>query len=293
MASDIKRIDLSDWEQTGGGMLGTSYFHKKDPHLMLKLSNGDAPLEVWRREIDNARAFIAVGLPTPKPGSIVFDGEHYGLVFERIADKISYAAAVGKTSSDEEIDALARKFAADVRLLHSTVCNGSGLRNVKDVIRENILRNTVRSGECIDAALRLLGSLPDGDTAIHGDLHFGNMITAAGKDYFIDLGDAAYGDNRFDMAMFAWVVAMCEGITEERHRGMYHHSFAQTHRFYNTYLDAYFGRPTDAAAFEAEMMPYIALRLLCIESNVGRAIPGPINSRIDTYLETLVSGAAK
>lgn len=288
MASDIKHINLSDWEHTGGGMLGTSYFHKTDPHLMLKLSNGDAPLDLWQREIDNARAFIAVGLPTPRPGSIVFDGERYGLVFERIAGKISYSAAVGETSSDEEIDALARKFAALVRMLHSTVGSGSGLRNIKDVIRENILRNTVRSGECKDAALRLLASLPDGDTAIHGDLHFGNVIMAAGRDYFIDMGDAAYGNSRFDMAMFAWVVAMCDGITEERHRGMYHHSFAQTRRFYRTYLDAYFGRPTDAAALEEELMPYIALRLLCIESNVGRSIPGPINTRVNSYLESFL-----
>lgn len=285
MALDIKRIDISDWEQTGGGRLGTSYFHKTDPHLMLKMSNGDAPLDAWQREIDNSRAFIAVGLPTPKPGSIVFDGERYGLVFERIADKISYSAAVGKTSSDEEIDALARKFAADVRLLHSTVCDGSGLRNVKEVVRDNILRNNVRSGECKDAALRMLDSLPDGRTAIHGDLHFGNVIMAGGKDYFIDMGDAAYGCPNFDMAMFAWVVAMCEGIPEEHHREMYHHSFAQTRRFYHTYVDAYFGRPTDAAALETELMPYIALRLLCIEAIVGHPIPGPINARIDSFLQ--------
>ena len=52
-----------------------------------------------------------------------------------------------------------------------------------------------------DRLLRFIQDAPDTDTAIHGDLQFGNAIFAGDARYFIDLGDFCYGYPLFDVGM--------------------------------------------------------------------------------------------
>lgn len=47
----------------------------------------------------------------------------------------------------------------------------------------------------------MLDSLPSPKTCLHGDFHIGNIITNGEKDYWIDLGDFAYGAPDFQTIM--------------------------------------------------------------------------------------------
>ena len=52
-----------------------------------------------------------------------------------------------------------------------------------------------------DAERNIRACLPSPKTCLHGDFHIGNIITNGEKDYWIDLGDFAYGAPDFQTIM--------------------------------------------------------------------------------------------
>ncbi|MCQ2176322.1 MAG: phosphotransferase [Bacteroidales bacterium] len=280
----IRRIDPGDWIPTGAGAVGQSFVNRNDPSLILKMNNGEASLDLWAREIANARAIYDIGLPTPRPGYIAFDGQRYGLVFEYIQGKKSYARAVGDASSMDEIDRLGRSFADVCLKLHSTNCKVPGLLDVKDYTRNAIISNPFHSQDIKDKALNVLESLPDGEVGIHGDLHFGNVITAAGKDYLIDLGTFSYGYYKFDLGMMVFVAAGNDFVSEEKFMELYHCGFERTRRFHQAAADRYFGHKVVLEDLVDEFMPYAAMRLFSMENQMNSEALLPMAERALRYL---------
>ena len=276
---EIQHIDLSDWEASGGGALGTSFCNRKDSTLLLKIDNRHTPLEKMQREISNAEIFFRLGLPTPEPGKVVTDGVRYGLTFRRISGKMSMARAVSEAESDGQIQEIGRRFAVLAKRVHGTVAKGTGLACVKDFIRDSIMHNPFHPEGFKSGYLEILDRLPDGDTAVHGDLHFGNVISAGGRDYLIDLDNASYGYFKFDLAMTA-IVGSCGFSTEEKHVDLFHCGFRSTQLFHQACLDTYFGKHTDPVEFERDLAPYIAMRLFSIENQLGRKMDTPLTNRI-------------
>lgn len=264
--------------------MGESYINKEDPGLILKMNTGEAPLEEWAREISNAQAIYDIGLPTPKPGYIAFDGTKYGLVFQYIKGKKSYARAVADATSDAEIDALGRSFADLALRLHSTNCKVPGLQDVKEYTRNAIITNPFHSEDIKSKALNVLETLPDGEVGVHGDLHFGNVITTGDKDYFIDLGTFSYGYYKFDLGMMVYVAAGDSFVSEERFMYLYHCDFKSARRFNQAAADRYFGRPVVLEDLVDELMPYAAMRLFSMENQMKSPARLPMAERALLYL---------
>lgn len=285
MKPQIVRIDLNDWVKTGEGSVGESFFHKNDPSLMLKMNFIEAPADSWITEITNSEAAHKLGLPVPKPGSIVFDGKRYGLMFQRIPDKVSYARAVG--DHPENIPALAKDFAQVVRTLHTTVCKVDDVRDIKEYNRENILKSRFHDEAFKAKALKLVDSLPDGDTGVHGDLHFGNMIIGGGKTYIIDMDHFCYGYYKFDLAMFFVIIRMKDFAPEEYFKSIYHCTYDQAKQFLQCYMDDYFGKSVDLAALEEELAPYIALRIISAENDIDTPYPDIPGFKACRYIDNL------
>lgn len=284
MSSEITRIDLADWEKSGEGAVGASYFHKNDPALMLKMNFSDAPVESWEREIQCAQAVYSLGLPTPKPGSIVTDGEHYGLMFQRIANKISYARAVSE--HPERIEEYAKRFASIVKQMHATKADIEGLHSLKDYLFENIEKNPFHDEAFKAKARKLVESLPDSDTAIHGDLHFGNVIMADGKDYLIDLGNFCYGHYMYDIAMSVIVYDLADSLPEMFVKN-YHCSPEQGKRFFEIFFREYFGESCNFAQLRKDVIPFRALRSIAAENEMGAPVPAGAEPEARQFLESL------
>ena len=169
------RIDLADYEYAGEGANGVSYNHRSDPDVMLKLYRPcmvTQPLD----EMRIARKVFEAGIPTPEPGDYVTDGERYGVRFRRIRDKVSYARAVG--DHPEEVGRYAEEFAQMCRGLHATHVDTSLFECAKDRYARQLADNPFFSPAEKDRLLRFIQDAPDTDTAIHGDLQFGNAIFA-------------------------------------------------------------------------------------------------------------------
>lgn len=270
----VQKIDLNDWILSGGGAVGVTYFHKTDPALLLKFDLRNLPVSELEQELEIARSVYDLGLPTPEPGYVVTDGERYGTVYHRIVNKISYARYLGE--HPDEVDSIAAEFASIARKIHSTRADNGRVRNVKDVFRKSILANPIRDEITLKKALKLLETLPDGNTAVHGDLHFGNIIKADGRNYLIDISNFSCGHPNFDLAM-TFAVSRMPSANPDLFRDMFHCRPEDGARFWQSFLKHYFGPDVDEDAVTQMLMPFLALRIFCMETETGSKIPDAVS----------------
>ena len=261
------RIDMADYEYAGEGANGVSYNHRYDPDIMLKLYHPgkvEQPLD----EMRIARKVFEAGIPTPEPGDYVTDGIRFGVRFRRIRDKVSYARAVG--DHPEDVDRLAEEFAEMCLALHATHVDTSLFECVKDRYLRQLQENPFFTVPEKDRLARFILDAPNTDTAIHGDLQFGNAIFVGGKRYFIDLGDFCYGYPLFDIGM-----VYCTAFISEPDfvREAFHMEPETAVRFWKAFAPAYFGTDRPLRDIEAEVRPFAGLKTILVERDTGCPMP--------------------
>ena len=260
-------IDLADYEYAGEGANAVSYNHRRNPDVMLKLYRPGVvqqPLD----EMVTARKVFAAGIPTPEPGDYVTDGVRFGVRFRRIRDKVSYARAVG--DHPEDVVRYAEEFAGMCRELHATHVDTAVFACVKDRYARNLEENAFFTTAEKDRLLRFIQDAPDTDTALHGDLQFGNAIFAGDKRWFIDLGDFGYGYPLFDIGMVYSTAYLSDpGFVREA----FHMEPATAVRFWQAFAPSYFGADRPLKDVEAEVRPYAGLKTIIIERDMGCPMP--------------------
>lgn len=263
------RINLEDYVHSGEGANGESFFHRSDPSIMMKLYNPSTPTESAIKELETSLKAYEAGLPVPKPGDLVTDGQRAGIRFERIPGKISFSRAVG--NNPEKVEEYARRFARLCLKLHSTHLDTTKFKSIKEVNR-NLLQEDpffteeekIRLNAFIDAA-------PEADTPCHGDLQFSNAVLSSdGKEYFIDLGDLTYGHPWFDLGM---VLLTCVYDPEEFIMETFHMTKQTAGEFWHYFVKEYFGQEADPADIDAMLRPYAGLKVLLIEHYSGTYFP--------------------
>lgn len=276
---EAKYINLDDWTLSGGGAQGESYFHKEDDSVLLKLFSSRLPSYLAWEEFEIGWRIFETGLPCIAPKEVVTDGHRYGLVIPRIRNKVSFCTAVGQNPVC--LDDLARRLAIIGRKLHTTVADKTKFRSNLSIYRElwKVSKNPDKT--YLEACDRILSDMEKNDNActyVHGDFHFGNVITDGQHDYMIDLGSFAYGNPLFDLSMFYFSTHfMPQGATER----VYHITDAQALDFWNAFKKYYYGVvpgvdtgatpgqiPSDAS-LERQFAPYLLLRTISFERDMG------------------------
>lgn len=254
------KISLDDYILFGGGANGESYNHKSDPTMMLKLyfpGKVTQPLD----EVTLARKVFELGIPTPEPGEyVVTEDGRYGIRFRRIPDKLSFSRATA--DHPEKVQEYAETFAAMCRKLHCIHVDKGQFENVKDRYFRLLEENPFFTPEEKEKLRAFIRSVPEEDTAIHGDLQYSNAIFSGDKRYFIDLGDFCYGNHLFDVAM----VYLCCCLSEEDFiRETFHMPKSLAIRFWEYFAPAYFGADRPLSDIEREILPFAGLKTLIIE----------------------------
>jgi uncharacterized protein (TIGR02172 family) len=215
-----------------------------------------------------ARKVYAAGIPSPEPGDYVTDGVRYGIRFRRIRDKVSYARAVG--DHPENVVRFAEEFAGMCRVLHSTHVDTSVFECVKDRYVRQLEGNPFFTSVEKDRLMRFIQDAPDTDTAIHGDLQFGNAIFAGDRRYFIDLGDFSYGYPLFDIGMVYSTAYLSD---PDFVREAFHMEPETAVRFWQAFVPAYFGTDRPLRDIEEEVRPFAGLKTIIIERDMGFPMP--------------------
>ena len=268
---EAKLISLDDYVRTGEGANGASYNHKSDPNIMMKMYFRN--FEAAALELEVAKKVYEMGIPTPEPGDLVTDGKQMGIRFRRIEGKKSYSRACG--DHPERAEEYGREFAQMCKKLHSVHVDTTRFENVKDRLYKMLDANPDFTPEQKQKIRAFIEAAPDTDTAIHGDLQFGNGIfteDANGKrtSYFIDLGDFCYGYPMFDVGM----VYLCCCLNDESWtQEVNHMSNATAARFWDGFAAEYFGPDANMEEVMKEVKIYAGLKTLIIERDTHCPMP--------------------
>ena len=268
---EAKLINLDDYVRTGEGANGASYNHKSDPNIMMKMYFRN--FEAAALELEVAKKVYEMGIPTPEPGDLVTDGKQMGIRFRRIEGKKSYSRACG--DHPERAEEYGREFAQMCKKLHSVHVDTTRFENVKDRLYKMLDANPDFTPEQKQKIRAFIEAAPDTDTAIHGDLQFGNGIfteDANGKrtSYFIDLGDFCYGYPMFDIGM----VYLCCCLNDESWtQEVNHMSNATAARFWDGFAAEYFGPDANMEEVMKEVKIYAGLKTLIIERDTHCPMP--------------------
>ena len=262
------KISLNDYVLSGGGANGESYDHKTDPSVMLKLyfpGTIQQPLD----EMLLARKVYAAGIPTPEPGEyVVTEDGRYGIRFKRILGKKSYARAIG--DNPDNVQQYAQDFAQMCIKLHQVHIDTAEFENVKERYYRLLEENPFFTKAEKDKIAKFISDVPDEDTAVHGDLQFGNAIFVGNERYFIDLGDFCYGNHLFDVPM----VYLCSCISDEAFiQEAFHMPKSVSRRFWDYFVPAYFGPGVSVKEASELLDPYAGLKTLIIERDTKCPMP--------------------
>ena len=264
------KIDLNEYERVGEGANGASYNHKTKPDIMLKIYFRN--FEAAEKELELAKKVYAMGIPTPEPGDLITDGERMGIRFKRINGKKSFSRACG--DEPERTEEFAREFARMCKRLHAVHVDTTQFENVKDRLYNLLEANPFFTPEQKEKIRAFIAAAPDADTAIHGDLQFGNGIfveeNGVRKTYFIDLGDFCYGYPMFDIGM---VYLCCCLNNEEWTMEVNHMSNATAARFWDAFAKEYFGPDADMEAVMKEVKIYAGLKTIIVERDTRCPMP--------------------
>ena len=265
-----KLIDLNDYERVGEGANGASYNHKTDPNIMLKIYFRN--FEAAATELALAQKVYNMGIPTPEPGDLITDGERLGIRFKRLVGKKSYSRACG--DNPERTEEYAREFAQLCKKLHAVHVDTTQFENVKDRLYAMLEANPDFTPEQKQKIHDFIAAAPEADTAIHGDLQFGNGIfveeNGVRKSYFIDLGDFCYGYPMFDIGM----VYLCCCLNDEAWTMEVNHmSNATAARFWDAFAEEYFGPDANMEEVMKEVKIYAGLKTLVVERDTHFPMP--------------------
>ena len=264
----MKTIDLKDYELSGGGKLGESYIRKDNPDILLKLYSTQLE-KMGLDEYERACKVFNIGLPCPEPGEVVrtTDGR-IGIQFKRIHGKLSYARAL--SYHPELLEQYAVEFAELSKKLHSTVPPAGLFPTIKEQYTDYIKDNPYLTDDERIGIIRYISTLPDADTAVHGDLHIGNVIfDESGRKYLIDLSEFSTGSPMFDMGI---IYLQCCFIPDEMEMELYHITKDISTKFWDLFVKAYYGADTNIEDFNRQIRPYTLLRMLCVEKMMGYPI---------------------
>lgn len=263
------RISIKDYETSGAGALGESYISKNNPNILLKLYSRERE-QMGYDEYERACKVYRIGVPCPTPGELVRTEEGLlGIQFHRIVGKKSYARALSE--HPEKLEEYAARFAEECKKLHSIHPEPGLFPTAKEQCLSHIRLDKFLSDEEKMGLERYVNNLPDADTALHGDLHYGNIIfTEDGKQYFIDLGDFCTGSPLFDLAIiYRQTCLMPEAFIKEN----YHIDAATAKAFWHAFVPHYFGADARIEEVEAMLEPYNTLRSLALEQSLGEYRP--------------------
>lgn len=253
-------VNLADYEKSGEGHTAESYNHK-DGKTMMKLYADFMPKEVPENEKKISDEVYSLGILTPKAGRVVTDGRRIGVEFQRLMKKRSFARIISQ--EPQRLEELAVTFAGMCRKLHATPCDTSFFCSAKEFFGNIIDKDINYSEEQKDIMRKFLAGVPEETTCLHGDMHFGNVISDGVDNYWIDLGDFRYGNPLFDLGMFYLV---CKRDPDELTQELYHITNAQAAHFWEIFIREYFEGKLTVAEAEEKILPFGALLMLYFAS---------------------------
>ena len=199
----LKNISIEGLELLGKGTIGRVY--ALDGDRVLKVFAEGYNEEKILEEYNNTKNAYEHGVPCPRVYEMARAGSCLAIIMERVEAKTMmepFREAAGIKDFDR-IDFLLDEFAGNAKKIHGIRIEKGMLPDIKEHylrIIDEVLTEKL-SDKRIGLMRKLIGSVKEGDTFIHGDLNFSNVVyeKAAKELRLIDVGAASVGDPIFDL----------------------------------------------------------------------------------------------
>lgn len=253
-------VDMDDYEQSGDGFRAVSYNHR-DGKTMVKLYEDYIPKDTVAKELSVSKAIQAFGLKVPSARRLVTDGRRFGIEFDRVNPKKSFARMISE--HPEQLERYTADFAAMARKLHSTECDTGIFPSVRDYFLEAVGASRTFPDEIRENALEFIRSVPDATTCLHGDFHIGNALVnpETGEEYWIDLADFAYGNPYFDLGMF-YFVFKCN--IPEIIKQLFHIDYDTMEKVWEVFCREYFQQSVTLEEVDRLLAPYAGVYMIAL-----------------------------
>lgn len=278
--SDVQKINLEDYFQTGEGGTALTYNHKNGKTLA-KLFMPSVAADNAMREFRINQVVYESGLPTPKPIRLITDGTRFGAEYELISPKRSFTRIISQ--EPDKLVPLSERFAVLAKQIHQTPADTERLPDMKELVMQWIDKISNLPDDIRARISRFMDTVPSTPTCLHGDLHIGNIITDGQRDLWIDVGDFAYGVPEWDLGMTYYSANF---LSAERADNIFHLDTDTLKAHWTAFAKAYYGTDSQEVldAEVQKLQPFIFVKMAFLVSKLcdGKR---PLNEMIIQYLD--------
>ena len=194
----LRFVSVQGLEPIGTGAHSTVY--RLDEESILKVVK-NMSLAAIRAEMQTSKNALFHGIPTAISYDVVRTEEGYGEIYEMFHAGVLPAAVMDEP---ERIGEFTRRFAEMYRSIHAVEIGEGELENV----RERYLAAADQAAPYLTEKeygqlRKILLTIPERHTFIHGDFHMGNVMLQDGELVLIDVGEAGWGHPLLDFAQTA------------------------------------------------------------------------------------------
>lgn len=185
------------------GYGATSTVYLLPDGTVCKIFNPEYSFEDIRREFRTAESAWRLGIRIPEPFGMVKADDRIGIRSELVNGNSLAELLSGQDNCYERI---LPEYVRELRHFHETKASSGDFISAGDTYLEKIdaISGTPwYTPEELKKMERLVRSVPERDTLLHGDYHPKNILVRNGELCFVDLGDTCVGHPVFDFAMMA------------------------------------------------------------------------------------------
>ena len=269
----MRKVSVKGLEKIGEG--GNGIVYRLDDDKIIKVSKETGNLAALQNELDTSKQAFLSGLPAAIVYDVVETEDGYGQIYEMLnASMMSKAVR----ENPQDVGKYSKQFASLAQQLHSTKYNGKNLKPKKKEYTEAFsqIASYFEADEAAEIN-RLIDSIPDRNTFIHGDLHMGNIMLQNGEPMLIDLGESGVGHPIFDLAEIYLAYAFLPHssyMTPERLLATIGMNAELCEAVWTEFIAKYFDCSTRELEHKISIIAgYAQLRLLLLTILLNRSVP--------------------
>ena len=249
----LRVVDISKAEVIGDGFFSTVYRLDKD--TIVKVFNRTSDPNQIERELRLAKEAFVLGVPTAISFDIVKADDKLGVIFEML-DCMSLKTAI--LSHPGKYKDYLEKYANLLKKINSTECLNPAIPDIKKYYSEKLekIKPNLEDKYYLKVK-KLLESIPERKTFVHGDCHFKNIMVQKDELILIDMDTLSVGHPIFELAaLYAPYCAFNEDDpgNSERFFGI---NDEEATKLYNSLLNLYFEKDDPVIKDKIKLLAYV------------------------------------
>ena len=243
---------------SGATIVGEGYYstvYRLNDDTIVKVFNHVDSEEQIEKELALAKEAFMLGVPTAISYDIVKVGDKYGVCFEMLDCK-SLRNVVAENK--DKIKDYVQKYVDLLKKMNSIECHNPIVPPIKNEYLTKLedVKDTFTSDQ-YDKIVKLINSIPDTNTIVHGDCHFKNILIQNDNFVLIDMETLSIGHPIFELAsLFSAYVGFSE-FNEEESMKFFGIPKEDCVNLYNALIKLYFGKEDPVIKDKIALLGYI------------------------------------